>query len=60
MPNITLKLFASLQQYLPPGTRGRQTPHDVPDGVTTGEVLSALGVPRESAHLIMVNGTPAE
>lgn len=60
MPNITLKLFASLQQYLPAGTTGRRTPHEVPEGATAGTVLHALGVPRESAHLIIVNGVQAE
>jgi molybdopterin converting factor small subunit len=56
MPRITLKLFASLQQYLPVGTRGRQAQVDVAVGETAGSVLERLGVPRDLAHLLLVNG----
>lgn len=53
---VTIKLFATLQKFLPPGARGRQAQVEVAAGATVGDVLAGLGVPRSSAHLIMVNG----
>ena len=53
---ITVKLFASLGKYLPPGSQGRTATLTVADGATVGSVLAALGVPQAAAHLIMVNG----
>jgi molybdopterin converting factor small subunit len=54
---ITVRLFATLGKYLPAGSR-RQTEVTLDAAsATAGGVLSQLGVPREEAHLIAVNGT---
>jgi len=53
---ITLKLYASLETYLPPGAARNMIEMEVKDGATVGEVLTQHQVPRESCHLILVNG----
>ncbi len=55
--NITLKLYASLGTFLPPGSARNTIDLDVANGATIGEVLSQHNVPRENCHLILVNGT---
>ena len=52
---MTVRLFALLQKHLPEGSRGKATV-EVPEGATAGDVLSALGVPRHSVHLVMRDG----
>ncbi len=54
--NITLKLYASLGTFLPPGSARNAIDLDVANGATIGEVLSQHNVPRENCHLILVNG----
>ena len=53
---ITLKLFATLGQYLPADARANAAEVDVPDGASAHAVLDQFKVPRERAHLVMVNG----
>ena len=53
---VTLKLYASLGAFLPPGAERNAIQLDVPDGATVGAVLERHKVPRESCHLILVNG----
>ena len=55
--NITLKLYASLGTFLPPGSARNAIELDVPEGASIGEVLAQQNVPRENCHLILVNGT---
>lgn len=54
--NIEIRLFATLAQYLPPGSDGRRTALEVAEGATAGEALDRLGVPRALAKLMMVDG----
>lgn len=54
--NITLKLYASLGAFLPPGSARNAIQLDVKDGATIGEVLTHQQVPRANCHLILVNG----
>jgi len=56
---VTVKLFASLQQFLPAGSTSRQVKLDVTEGSNVGHVLTGLGVPKQNAHLIMINGQQA-
>jgi len=56
MPQITVKLFATLQKFLPVGTKGRQAQVEVAEGATVGEALETLGLAPGGVHLIMVNG----
>lgn len=55
--NITLKLYASLGTFLPPGSARNAIELDVAEGASIGEVLAQQNVPRENCHLILVNGT---
>lgn len=57
MPQVTVKLFALLQKYLPAGKR--QVELEVAAGATVADVLAGLGVPPASVHLIRVNGEQA-
>lgn len=54
--NITLKLYASLGAFLPPGAVRNAIDLDVADGATIGDVLARQHVPRETCHLMLVNG----
>lgn len=56
--NITLKLFATYQRYLPDGCEGRACDLDVGDGATVGHLLDQFHVPMEGA-VILVNGRTA-
>jgi hypothetical protein len=53
---IRLKLFATLSQYLPPGAKHNLTLVEVPKGATPHEVMDLCHVPRDRAHLVVLNG----
>lgn len=53
---ITLKLFASLSEHLPPGAQRNQAEVEVPEGASVQAVLDLFRVPREQAHLVTRNG----
>ena len=57
MANATVKLFASLAEYLPPQAKNNAVQIEVPNGeVTISSTLAALKVPPEKCHLVLVNG----
>jgi sulfur carrier protein ThiS len=58
---ITLKLFATLSDYLPCELNGRvrvrnQLPLEVADGATVQAVIDQMHLPARMAHLVLVNG----
>ncbi|MGR8921442.1 MAG: MoaD/ThiS family protein [Gammaproteobacteria bacterium] len=53
---ITFKMFASLTQYLPPEASGNIVEIDVDEQASVHDVIDAHRVPRQSAHLVLVNG----
>jgi hypothetical protein len=53
---ITLKLFASLGQFLPAGARANAVQVEVPDDASAHEVLRQFGVPIDQVHLVLLNG----
>lgn len=53
---ITLKLYASLGSFLPPGAERNAISLDMPAGTTVGDLLTRHQVPREACHLILING----
>lgn len=53
---ITLKLFASLSQYLPSASAGNEAVLEVEEGATPAHVLDRYGVPERLAHLVLING----
>ena len=54
---ITLKLYASLGSFLPAGAARNAIELDVKNGATIAEVLAQQRVPRETCHLMLVNGS---
>jgi len=60
---ITLKLYASLSDYLPEGSEKHTTRIDIQKDATAYSVIDRFQVPREMAHLVLLNGVylqPAE
>lgn len=60
---ITLKLFASLQEHLPPGAKDYSTPLEIDATTTPFELIDRFNIPRRFAHLVVLNGvylTPEE
>jgi Sulfur transfer protein involved in thiamine biosynthesis len=53
---ITVKLFALLSAYLPPGASRHEAQMDVRDGATPAEVIGRLNLPAGLTHLVLVNG----
>ena len=53
---ITFKLYATLQHLLPAGAVRNAVAIDVADGATLNDIIDQFKVPRELAHLVLVNG----
>ena len=53
---ITLKLYATLSEHLPEGSTKHRTVLDIPDGETAYDVIERYHVPKERAHLVLLNG----
>lgn len=53
---ITLKLYATLSDLLPAGAVRNAVSIDVDDDVTLNRIIDQYKVPRELAHLVLVNG----
>ena len=53
---ISLKLYASLRNLLPPDTPWTGVVIDVPLDVTPNQVIDQYRVPRPMAHLVLHNG----
>ncbi|MCL4766827.1 MAG: MoaD/ThiS family protein [Hyphomicrobiaceae bacterium] len=54
--HVTLKLYASLGQYLPPRAERNEAQVEVDDGTTIGALLAQHLVPPEACHLVLLNG----
>lgn len=54
--NITFKLYATLQDLLPRGAVKNAVQIEVARDVTLYEIIDRYKVPRELAHLVLVNG----
>lgn len=53
---VTLKLYASLGQYLPAHAEKNEVDMEIDDGVSVEALLKEHGVPPEHCHLVLVNG----
>jgi sulfur carrier protein ThiS len=54
---VTLKLYATLTDYLPPAARGdNRVLLDVDDGATIASLIAPYNIPPRLAHLVLVNG----
>ncbi len=54
---LTLKLFATLAEYLPAGARDNQVALDLPGEPSPHAALDVYRVPHARAHLLLVNGS---
>jgi len=53
---ITLKLFAGLSQFLPENAEKHATKLNISSSETAFSILGKFNVPKESAHLVLLNG----
>ena len=56
MANITVKLFASLGDYLPAGAKDNAIRIKMPEAGTIGSAIAELRVPEAHCHLVLLNG----
>ncbi len=55
--NIVFKLYASLGEYLPVGTRqGNQMALEVEPQSTIADVIAPFNLPMKLVHLVLING----
>jgi len=54
---VTLKLYASLGQYLPAGAVKNEAVLDLDEGISAAEVLRRHNVPEGMCHLVLINGS---
>ena len=55
---ITLKLFASLTDYLPAADRSSNiTQLDVPPDASILQIIEPFGLPPKLVHLVLINGS---
>ena len=52
---VTLKLYATLRDYLPADSDGMQVVLDLSDGATIPDALAVLAVPLSQAHIVLLN-----
>ncbi len=53
---ITLKLYAGLTQYLPENSEKHSTKLNISSSDTAHSVIEQFNVPKESVHLVLLNG----
>ncbi len=53
---ITLKLYAGLTQYLPENSDKHAVHLEISSSETAFSILDKFNVPKESAHLVLLNG----
>lgn len=53
---VTVKLYATLSDYLPSGSKNNRVELDVADAVSVQEVLQQFALPPKLTHLVLVNG----
>lgn len=53
---VTLKFYATLSDYLPPGSKNNRTEIEVADDATVDAIVQAFSLPPKLTHLVLVNG----
>ena len=53
---IKIRLFATLQDYLPAGSSDSEASIELDEGATITDALAVLAVPVNLAHIVFVNG----
>lgn len=54
---LTVKLYATLSDYLPAGSKHNRVAIDLAEGTTVSTALQPFGLPANLTHLVLVNGT---
>lgn len=54
---ITLKLFAMLERWLPEGARRNEIRLSVPAGTTPADVVAALSLPEALCAIVLIDGS---
>jgi molybdopterin converting factor small subunit len=54
---VTVKLYATLSDYLPPGSRNNRVEIEVADAAAVDAVLRPFSLPPKLTHLVLLNGT---
>ncbi|MEX2516846.1 MAG: MoaD/ThiS family protein [Gammaproteobacteria bacterium] len=54
--HIKFKLYASLGDYLPAGSHSHTAEIEIDETATPHQIIERYRVPREQAHLILLNG----
>ena len=57
---VRIKLYATLADYLPAGTKGNEADLDVAEDATPATVIAQLGLPEKMCHLVLLNGVYVE
>lgn len=57
---VTVKLFALLGKYLPPGADGNEAELEAAEGATPKDIMGLLNLPPGNCHLVLVNGVHVE
>ena len=53
---VTFKLFATLMEYLPPGSHKNAATITVDQSTTINQLINRYKVPRDLVHLVLLNG----
>jgi sulfur carrier protein ThiS len=53
---VTLKLFASLTDYLPAGSLNNRVDLDVGESDSVADIIERFSLPQKLVHLVLVNG----
>lgn len=53
---VTLKLFANLTDYLPPGSRDNRIDLEADERESVADILARYQLPARMVHLVLVNG----
>lgn len=53
---VEVRLFATLEAFLPPDGRDGAAELEIPEGSTVTEVARRLGIPTDLARVVLVNG----
>ncbi len=55
---ITFKLFATLQDYLPPeGKKTNALTLDLEEGTTVDQIIKRFALPEKLVHLVLIDGS---
>ena len=57
---VEVRLFATLERFLPSGSRDGVAVLDVPEGSSAADVARRLGIPAGFDRVLLVNGREAE